>query len=72
VQNGSAFFCGHDGFLAKAKPLPLLGFLVDGANCLKTIDYGGTKVRLALLLLNGFCRENPPWGDGRFRKERGL
>jgi hypothetical protein len=52
------FFVAMVVFPAEAKPLPLISFLVNEANCLKTIDYDRTKVHLALLLLNGFYREN--------------
>jgi hypothetical protein len=32
-------------------------FLVDGRNCLKTIDYNRVAISLALLLLNGYWSE---------------
>jgi len=65
------FFVAMVVFPAKVKPLLLMGFLVNEANCLKTIDYDRTKVRLALLLLNDFCRENSFIGRWAISQEAG-
>jgi hypothetical protein len=57
------FFWAHGAFLAEATPRPIIGFLVNEANCLKIIDYDQAIVCLALLLLNGFWIENPSSGS---------